>query len=90
MALGKTVGELEDELGSGEFSEWKAYYNIEPFGQERDNWNAAQIASTVANCSGRTKKTMQIHDFMFAHPDVKRARETKQTLSMIKALAKRV
>lgn len=87
LALGRTVNELEQTLGSGELSEWKAYYSIEPFGQERDNWNAAIVAATVANYSGKLKTAKNIDDFMFTHPQIKRDKETKKTLAMMKAMA---
>ncbi len=80
---------MEQTLGSGEFSEWKAYYAIEPFGQERDNWNTAMIAATVANYSGKLKVAKNIDDFMFTHPKIKRDKETQKTLSMIQAMAKK-
>lgn len=77
-------------MGSGEFSEWKAYYAIEPFGQERDNLHSAYICSMIANYSGKVKIAKKPEDFMFLHPEVKRQRETRRTLSMMKAIAKRV
>ena len=88
LALGRTVSELEQTLGSGELTEWKAYYSIEPFGQERDNWNTAVIAATVANYSGKSRTTKNIDDCMFIHPQIKRDKETQKTLSMMKAMAK--
>ena len=89
LALGRTVSELEQTLGSGELSEWKAYYLIEPFGQERDNWNTAMIAATVANYSGKLRVAKNIDDFMFIHPQVKRDKETMKTLSIMQAMAKK-
>ena len=89
LALGRTVNELEQTLGSGELTEWKAYYSIEPFGQERDNWNTAMIAATVANYSGKLRVAKNIDDFMFIHPQIKRDKETKRTLSMMKIMAKK-
>ena len=85
-----TVGELEDRIGSGELSEWKAYYSIEPFGQERDNLHAAQICAMIANYSGRVKIAKKGEDFMYLNPHVKRERETRRTLAMMDALAKHV
>ena len=89
LALGRTVSELEQTLGSGELTEWKAYYSIEPFGQERDNWNTAMVAATVANYSGKVKIAKNIDDFMLIHPKIKKDKETKKTLLMMQAMAKK-
>ena len=89
LTLGKTVNELEHTLGSGELSEWKAYYSIEPFGQERDNWNTAMVAATVANYSGKLKVAKNIDDFMYIHPQIKRDKETQKTLLIMQAMAKK-
>ena len=70
-------------------TEWKAYYSIEPFGQDRDNWNTAVIAATVANYSGKVRIAKKLDEFMYTHPDVKRQRETAKTLAMMKVLAKK-
>jgi hypothetical protein len=88
LALGRTVNELEQTLGSGELTEWIAFYRIEPFGSHRDNYHAAIIAATVANYSGKLKTPKQVHEFMIEHPDQKRERETKHTLAMMDILAK--
>lgn len=46
--------------------EWCAYYELEPFGQERDNWHAAVIASTVANAMrGKGGRSLSVKDFMY-------------------------
>ncbi len=76
-------------MGSGELSEWKAYYSIEPFGQERDNWNTAVIAATVANYCGKLRTAKNIDEFMFIHPQIKCDKETKKTLLMMQAMAKK-
>jgi len=76
-------------LGSGELTEWKAYYSIEPFGQERDNFNTAMVAATVANYSGKLRTAKKLDDFMFVHPETKRKRETQRTLSALSMMAKK-
>lgn len=47
--MGRTVGELETSMSSSEYSHWLAFYQLYPFGPERDNLHAAIIAATVAN-----------------------------------------
>jgi len=87
--LGRTVAELETGLGSGELTEWKAYYHIEPFGQERDNWHAATIATVIANYSGKLRTPLHLDEFMLEPASVKKDRETKRTLAMMSAMAKK-
>ena len=49
LALGATVGELQDRMTSSEFSEWRAYYEKDPFGTLRSDYQSGQICSTIAN-----------------------------------------
>ena len=60
-----TVRELENRLSARELSEWMAYYSIEPFGTQREDYRAGLIAATVANCAGAgKKKALQPTDFI--------------------------
>lgn len=43
-------------------AEWRAYYQIEPFGEYRADLRSAIIASTFANCFSR--KRFKVEDFM--------------------------
>lgn len=47
--MGCTRNELLSRISSKELQEWKAYYNLEPFGGEADDYRAAIGASTFAN-----------------------------------------
>lgn len=47
--LGMTVKELLQRMDSRELSEWMAYYNIEPFGEERADIRQAITSSEVRN-----------------------------------------
>lgn len=52
-----TVAELLDRMSSREFSEWMAFYSIEPFGEERADLRQALTTSAVANMhQAQTKK----------------------------------
>lgn len=44
-----TVAELGERMSSAEFSEWMAFYNIEPFGEERADLRQALTTSAVHN-----------------------------------------
>lgn len=58
------VGELLTRVSSRELTEWMAYYELEPFGEERADLRAGIIASTVANVNRAKGKAYQPQDFM--------------------------
>ena len=47
-----TVREMLGRMSSAEFTEWVAYYSIEPFGEFRRDLQAGIVASTLANIHG--------------------------------------
>lgn len=51
-----TVGELLARISSRELTEWMAYAQVEPFGEERGDLRAGIVASTIANVNRDTKK----------------------------------
>jgi hypothetical protein len=62
-----TVGELLHRMSAQEFSEWWAFYQMEPWGCEVDDFRAGLVAATVANTSRdakKHKKPFQPSDFM--------------------------
>ena len=61
-----TVEELLQKLDYKELIEWMAFYEISPFGDERSDFQAGVIASTVANVNKRkNRKPYRPQDFMF-------------------------
>lgn len=61
------VAELLDRMSSREFSEWMAFYEIEPFGEERADLRQALTTSAVHNSiQAQTKrpKWTKPEDFM--------------------------
>jgi hypothetical protein len=50
-----TVAELEERMTSKEFSEWMAYFAIEPFGEDRADLRMGILASVMANLWGKRK-----------------------------------
>lgn len=66
-----------------------AYYKLEPFGAERDNWHAAQISSILVN-SRRKKGTapVPVSEFMYRDRYTVKETETKQFLAGMQAIAK--
>ncbi|MBX7237669.1 MAG: DUF4035 domain-containing protein [Caldilineales bacterium] len=56
-------------MSSLEFSEWIAYYNLEPFGLERFDLHAGIVASTIANVNReRNREPYSPLDFMPFQP----------------------
>lgn len=48
LALRCTVSELQERLNSYEFSEWQAFFSIEPFGSYTEDLRAALICQKLA------------------------------------------
>jgi len=61
---------------------------VQPFGSERDNYHAAQIAYVVAN-SNRSKKSKEIpfESFLYTHADTAREHKDKRTIAFLDAKA---
>jgi len=59
------VAELLARISSRELAEWMAYFEIDPFGEERADLRAGIVASTVANSQrGRRGTAFKPKDFM--------------------------
>ena len=65
--MGRTVAELREQMSSAEFTDWCAYYQLEPWGYEAANWRMAMTCSTTANAAGR-KKPLKPSDFLPRSP----------------------
>ena len=59
-----TVEELLQRITAREFSEWMAFDRIDPIGRDRDDWNAASIAHTVAEAHRTRKEPYKLKDFL--------------------------
>lgn len=81
------MGELLARISSRELSEWMAYFELDPFGQERADLRAGIVASTVANTARDPKKRRRQwmpKDFM---PQFDRPRQTwEQQLALVEML----
>ena len=51
-----TVKELLARIDSRELSEWMAYFSLEPWGTEVEDWRAGMIAATISNVNRDEKK----------------------------------
>ena len=84
-----TVAELQARIGAKELREWAAYYELEPFGQWRDNFHMAVMTADLVNVSGRLKSPKKYMDYMFMTSEERRDMRTQETLQHMDALAKR-
>lgn len=69
-------------MGSREFSRWAAFYQLEPWGEERADWRVAQVAAI--QYAGTFKKNKRVSDFMWKRPGFKMS--TKDITAKQKAL----
>lgn len=70
-----------------EFRRWEAYYSLEPFGQERDNYHMATLASLYANTHSKTRFTTD--DFMIIDSEQRKQKETSKVISELFSIAKK-
>ena len=59
-----SVKQARQEIDSAEFSEWMAYYQLEPFGEERADLRNAQLCCLYANSKTKKGKRYKLKDFM--------------------------
>jgi hypothetical protein len=82
LALGRSVRECQDTIDSREFSEWMAFYQLEPFGPERLDVGSAIVAATIANVHrGRAARAFKPGDFLpeFGPPK----RQTQEQMAQV-------
>ena len=76
-----SVRQAQSEIDSREFSEWMAYWYLEPFGPERDDMRHGVVAATIANVNRDPKTTPEPWDAadFFPRLAVVRSDETEDT-----------
>lgn len=70
-------------MSSAEFTEYMAYYVLEPFGAWRDNWHAAQLTALMYNVNAGKGKSVSVDEFMY-HDSV--AAQDKKDMEMLAKL----
>lgn len=64
-----TVRQLSDRIEARELDEWKAYFRISPFGEDRADWRLALLSSMFANVHrGKGAPTFKPRDFVWKRP----------------------
>lgn len=85
-----TVRELSDRIGARELDEWKAFYRISPFGDERADWRAAQLSCMFANVHrGKGSRTFKLKDFVWRRPGPPERMDWRQMRAMFAGIAAR-
>lgn len=84
-----SVREAQARIDSHEFSEWMAYYHIDPFGWERFDFGLGQLCAVIGNLF-RSKKDRKLTPQDFMHfsdndsEDEPRRTPRRQTLQQMK------
>lgn len=90
MALGKDLSEVA-KMTSLELSYWKAYYELDPFDEERADLRSAIVASTVsAGIPSKKKRKVKVSDFMPKFGDAAKSKPNKQTAKEQQLIAKQI
>lgn len=77
-------------LTARQLLDWERYSQIEPFGEERDDYRAASIASTIANVNrGAGQRAYSLSDFLlkFNSPMHTHTQTVEEKIAIIKAIA---
>lgn len=64
------MAQCQKEISSYEYTEWLAYYQIEPFGEERADLRSAILCTLVASVFASKGYKPKVSDFM---PDFEKA-----------------
>jgi len=88
LALGMPVAELVERMPADEFSEWQAYWQLEPWGAWRDNWHAAQLSTLIYNINRGKHPSIKPAEFMYRDADTERDNNTRQFVAGLKALSR--
>lgn len=86
-----SVSRCQREIDSHEFSEWQAYFQINPFGEVRSDARMARLCALIANVNrGRRGKSFKDQDFMFQFGGKKRQTQADiaAVLDMVTAMAR--
>lgn len=84
------MAELESSLGSGEYADWIAYWDVEPWGALRDNMHTGILASILHASAARGKgKKLTVQDFMLKSREEDREQKTGKSLGWLRAIGKR-
>lgn len=74
-----------------EWSCWQVLAGVDPFGQHRDDWRTAQLASTIANYAGKfLKDHVPAGDFLMRFEDAEAKTEKMDVATKINIVFSRL
>ncbi len=79
------------DLTATQWQEWQLYEEAEPWGEEQQFFQAAIIASTIANFAGKTVKkgaSYSPKDFMPYYKEIKKKQTQEEMKTIFKAVLK--
>lgn len=81
--------ELCDRVSPAEFTEWQAFFQLEPFGAWRDNYHAAMLSALTFNIHrGKATAAAKVSDFMYEDPEITAERQAKTFVAALNARVK--
>lgn len=89
LSLGYTVRDLQNRIDSRELTEWIAFYNIEPFGEDRADMRQALTSCILANANRDPKKSRAFkpQDFMLVKPP-KKEQTPEEMMALLKGICR--
>ena len=82
-----SVREAQEKIDGEEFTYWMAYNKLDPIGREREDYQTALVAHTVASVN--SKKRLKLEDFLLKFDEDRQAMtDPKQIFKHFKGLAK--
>ena len=77
-------------MSATEFAEWKAFYQLSPFGPWRDNYHAAMIAHILAAANTPSKRRKpRFQSFFYQSPSAQRDKHRDNVINFFRARAER-
>lgn len=73
-------------ISGRELAEWRAFYEIEPFGAEREDLRAGIVASTVANTARNPKRRRRPYRPREFMPNFRPPMDWQEQLAFVQAL----
>jgi hypothetical protein len=78
-----------DTLSYPELIEWAAYYELEPFGDVRADYQSGMVSSVIANVN-QDKRVYLPSDFMYKQPDEQPTEVNQDWHSIFSVIKERV
>lgn len=81
------VDKMMSDLTARQLSEWMAYFTIEPWGEERADWRAGNIAAMVHNSMTKGPRVKAV-DFVLSDKETPRQQSDDEMKATIRAFFK--